>query len=143
MSDKRIVMIDNGTGNVMSQWSGGDEQDLAPIAGRTHITLAAGDTKDYSSHRWTGTVFELVRPAPVRVLSPLNFACLFTFAEEEAIDVLADTNRTLKGWMWRLSLATTVNLDHPDVVNGTAYLVSKGLLTPARRTAILAGTQLA
>ena len=31
-------------------------------------------------------------------------------------------------------------LDHLDVVNGTSLLVSKGLLTAARRTAILAGT---
>ena len=124
---KRIVITRDSNGAVVGQWSGGDEQDLAPVAGHTYITLAAGDTRDYNGQRWTGTAFALIPPAPVRVLSPLDFARRFTMAEEAAIDALADTNRTVKAWMRRLGLATSVNLDHADVINGLTYLKSVGV----------------
>ena len=124
---KRIVTVDTSTGYVQAQWSGGDDQGLAIVAGRTHIILAAGDETNYSGYRWTGTIFERIPPAPVRVLSPLDFARRFTLAEEGAIDTLSATNVTVKAWARRLSLATSVNLDHSDVVVGLAYLKSIGI----------------
>lgn len=56
---KRIVTIEDSTGNVVSQWSGGDEQNLGPVAGRTHITLDKRDEADYSGQRWNGKTFTL------------------------------------------------------------------------------------
>ena len=135
---KRIVTTDNATGNVISEWTGGDDQTLSSVTGRTHRLLVDGDTTNYSGKRWNGTAFEPIPAVPLRVISPLDFARLFTQAEDEAIDASIDT--AVKFLRRRLNLATTVNFDHADVVNGTLLLVSKGLLTSARRTAILAGT---
>ena len=132
---KRLVTTDDATGHVISEWQGGDEQTLGPVVGRTHRAVT-GDAS-YSGYRWTGTTFAPIVPPPVRTISRLDFARLFTQAEDEAIDASVDA--AVKFLRRRLNLATTVNLDHADVVNGTLLLVSKGLLTSARRTAILAG----
>ena len=124
---KRIITTDDATGNVLSQWAGGDEQELAPVASRTHRTLQAGDAADYSEKRWTGTAFVSKAARPVRVISPLDFARRFTLAEEGAIDTLSDSNKTVKAWMRRLTLATSVNLDHQDVIAGLAYMKAVGV----------------
>ena len=124
---KRIVTVTDSDGHVQSQLTGGDDLTLRPVAGRTHITLQADDTADYSGYRWTGTTFEPIPRPPVRVLSPLDFSRRFTFAEEGAIDTLSTTNVTVKAWARRLSLATAVNLDHADVTAGLAYLKSIGI----------------
>lgn len=124
---KRIVTIDAVTGNVLGEWSGGDEQELTLVAGRTYITLAAGDTASHSGQRWNGSSFELIPPAPVRVLSTIDFARRFQRAEETAIATLADSNRIVQALMRRLTLAQSVNLDHADVINGLAYLKSVGI----------------
>ena len=121
---KRVVTTDDVTGNVMSQWAGGDEQSVGIVPGRTNRTLALGDINDYAGYRWNGTAFEVIPPAPVRVLSPCEFVRRFTLAEEVAIDTLSDTDRTVKIWRHRVWLSTSVNLDHADVINGLAYLKS-------------------
>ena len=77
--------------------------------------------------RWTGEVFEVIPPAPIRVLSPVDFTRRFTLAEETAIDILADTNRIVKVWRYRLTLAQRVDLDHADVAAGLAYIKSVGI----------------
>lgn len=59
---KRIVTTDNATGNVVSEWSGGAEQDLQPVAGRTHRVVT--DETSYSGRRWNGTAFEPIPPVP-------------------------------------------------------------------------------
>ena len=63
MPVKRIVTVDDATGNVLSDWRGGDEQTLEPVAGRTHLDVANDDT-DYTGQRWNGTSFELVPKPP-------------------------------------------------------------------------------
>ena len=105
----------------------GDEQSLEVASGRTHRTLAAGDMQDYSGHRWDGTAFVRIPPAPIRVLTPLEFARRFTLAEDTAIDTLADTDRIVKAWRYRLALAQQVDLDHADVAAGLAYVKSVGI----------------
>ena len=133
---KRVVTTKDATGNVVCEWRGGDEQTLPPRVGYTHRAVPVDDP-DHSGHRWNGTAFEPVVVA-VRVLSRLDFARLFTQAEDIAIEDSVDS--AVKFLRRRLNMAQTVNLDHLDVVNGTSLLVSNGLLTAARRTAILAGT---
>lgn len=64
----RIVTTDDATGNVVSQWAGGEEQDLAPVAGRTHREVAP-DSTDYSGQRWTGSTFEALPPVPVATVA--------------------------------------------------------------------------
>ena len=124
---KRIVTVRDSDGRVLSQWAGGDAQELASVAGLTHIVLESGDATDYGGHRWTGTRFERIPAPPLRVLSPIEFARRFTLAEEISIDTLSATNLTVKAWMRRVSLATSINLDHPDVAAGLAYLKSIGI----------------
>lgn len=52
---KRLITTDDATGNVLAEWSGGDEQTLGPVAGRTHRPVT-GD-QSYSGMRWNGTAF--------------------------------------------------------------------------------------
>ncbi|OFW37665.1 MAG: hypothetical protein A3J29_06220 [Acidobacteria bacterium RIFCSPLOWO2_12_FULL_67_14b] len=125
---KRIVTIDDATGNILSEWSGGTDQALPPApGGQARIDVSASPDGSYSGKRWNGIAFEVIPPAPVRVLSRLDFARRFTLAEEASIDALADTNRAVKAWMRRLSLADSVNLDRADVAAGLAYLKSVGI----------------
>lgn len=124
---KRIVTTDDVTGHVLADWRGGDEQTLAPVAGRTHRQLASGDTASYSGTRWNGSAFEPIPPAPVRVIPAIDFMRRFTREEENAIDALADTNRDVKRWMRRAMKVDTVNLDHAEVIGGLAYLKSVGI----------------
>lgn len=123
----RLITVDTSTGNVVCSWMGGDDQTLAPVAGRTHIPVDPEDPRDYSRQRWDGTAFEPIHPAPVRVITPLDFARRFSMAEDTAIDVVADADRTVKAWMRRLTLAHSVDLDHQDVIAGLAHLKSVGI----------------
>ena len=64
---KRILTTDDQTGNVLSEWRGGDEQTLEPVVGRTHRELQPDDTKDYSRHRWDRTEFVALPATPAMV----------------------------------------------------------------------------
>ena len=122
-----LVIGDNETSTWDYEWA---KFDAAPLpAGLLEVTTHPDWAGPGSlvGRRWTGTSFEMVPPAPVRVLSPIDFARRFTLAEEAAIDALSDNDRIVKVWIRRLSLATSVNLDHADVVAGLAYLKSVGI----------------
>jgi len=137
---KRIVTIDDATGLVIGTWQGGTEQTLDPVAGRTFVTIAPDDVADYSGKRWTGSAFEVAPVVASRILSRLDFARLFTQAEDIAIDDAATAgDKAIRFFQRRLQLAGTVNLDHQDVDNGLSLLVAKGLLTADRKTSIFAG----
>ena len=66
---KRIVTTRDSDGHVVSQWSGGDEQDLAPVAGRTHITIQPDDTRNYIGTKWTGSAFVALPPVPAATVA--------------------------------------------------------------------------
>lgn len=133
---RRLVTTDDATGAVIDQWSGGEEQTLAPVAGRTHRDVPNDDT-NYIGMRWTGTAFEAMRPVAPRVISKLDFARLFTQAEDVAIDASPDVD--VRFLARRLRLADSVNLDHADVAAGLDVLIAKGLIASARKARILAG----
>ena len=65
---KRIVTTDDATGNVVSQWAGGDEQNLAPVMGRTHREVP-DDGAVYIGQRWNGTAFEAIPKATLAMLA--------------------------------------------------------------------------
>ena len=69
-----------------------------------------------------------------------GFARLFTAAERIAIRAASEASPELADMYEMMTLDETVNLDHPDVAAGMAALVTAGLLTQPRATAILAGT---
>jgi len=99
---KRLSIIETATGRVVGEWRGDDEGALARTPGYSYVPLP-------------------------RIVSPVEFARRFTMREEVAIDTLAETDRTVRAWMRRLSLATLVDLDHPDVLAGLAYLRLVGI----------------
>lgn len=132
---KRLVTTDDVTGHVLSQWSGGEEQVLLPVNGRTHrqVPTITGPSS-YSGMRWNGTAFEPIPPAPVRKIDSLDFVRRFTAAEETAVDKgdeAGDFN--IRAAKRRLSLVKDqVDLDHADVIYYLGYLKQKSLdpLTP-------------
>lgn len=150
---KRIVTVDDATGNVIGQWMGGDEQDLEPVTGHTHITLAAGDTADYSRKRWNGTAFEDL-PRPTLAVSAYAFMDLFTAAERKAIRQKARGDATaspvvppdddIADYVHRLDLKASVGesieLRSPKVGAGLDLLIAKGVLASTRKAQIIAGT---
>ena len=72
-------------------------------------------------------------------LTPLEFFRLFTMAEDGAIRTAAKTDVMVEAFLDRARVATAIELAHPDVAEGVAYLVAQSIITQARADAILAG----
>ena len=86
-------------------------------------------------------VTEFGNPAPVtpdsRVLAVFNFKARFTAPERIAARVAAKTDDEVADFLDLVdSIKAGVDLDHPMTTAGLAMLVTKGLLTSARATAI-------
>ena len=144
---KRIVTTENATGNVVSEWSGGDEQDLEPVVGRTHREVPDDDVS-YRGQRWDGAAFVPITQVAPRVIPAEQLMDLLTQAERIAIrqrgrgnaavlpdDTILDLIHQLDAKQGR-----GVSLDSAKLSTGLGYLVTVGILTAARKTAILAGT---
>jgi hypothetical protein len=92
---------------------------------------------------WTydGTAFHApappAPPAPITTMSPLEFMARFTANEQTAIATAAQANASVLLWMLKLSGATFVDLADPQTKAGIDALVTAGLLTAERETAIL------
>ena len=82
-----------------------------------------------------------VPPPPDTTLEPLAFMDRFTDAELEAIEAAAEpqspTARQLRIWKARMAAARFVDLTNPRTVAGMDALVASGVITAARRDAIL------
>lgn len=94
--------------------------------------------------RWTGDAWEeYAPPSPAPRWTPLEFLERFTQAERIAIRQAAAGATTealqLADWLDLLRASTEVIADDPRTVAGMAALVAAGLLTEARRAAILGG----
>lgn len=91
----------------------------------------------------TKTFGPLPPPPPKRVWALRDFHRLFTSAERIGISqrrtTTDATGLTLDDWYRLLEAGPEVDLRHPDLTAGLDFLVSAGLLTAARKTAILAG----
>ncbi|KKJ75454.1 hypothetical protein WH95_18615 [Kiloniella litopenaei] len=68
-----------------------------------------------------------------------DFMRLFTDNERRAIIGAAMQNVDIADWKDGLLLADDIWLDHPDLLSGVTAIVAAGLLTEARKDAILAG----
>lgn len=77
-------------------------------------------------------------PGSSRELSVLDFRRRFTLEERAAIYTAAETNALLRAWLDDLAVATSVHLDHPDVIDALNALVQLGILTAERAEAIRA-----
>lgn len=91
---------------------------------------------------WTGVApITPILSTPQQVVSPVEFARLFTPNERIAIRTAAAANSMLADFYALLQLANVVHLTDPDVIAGlTAMtLTNPPLLTVDRKNAILAG----
>lgn len=95
-----------------------------------------------SQAAWTGVApVTPLLPTPERVVSPVEFARLFTSAERIAIRAAAANNVALADFYDMLQLADVVHLDHPDVLAGLTAMTAADpqLLTAPRKARILTG----
>lgn len=110
----------------------GGGQILAPSA-----TAQIGYTYD-------GTNFTVVVPPVIPQTEGLTYQMLtklFTAAELTAILTVAISKPIIITWMLKMaSFGPMISLTDPQVTTALNYLVAQGLITPARQTAILAGT---
>jgi hypothetical protein len=96
---------------------------------------------------WRGNAVVPYAPKAVAVAAPqatftfLQFLNLFTAAEQTLIVASADT--AVRLFLLKAAGATFIIMSDPQTVDGFAYLVTAGLLTQARATAIIASPALA
>lgn len=69
-------------------------------------------------------------------VSPRDFLLLFTLAERKAIRAAARTDSDVEDVMHLAEASQSVRLKHPNTLASLGLLVSKGLLTEARKTEI-------
>jgi hypothetical protein len=78
-------------------------------------------------------------PAPVTVISRLNFLRRFTRAERIALRAAETTDPVVADFLLMLTLAEDVDLTSADVTEGLAYLEANGFVTAERGAAIRNG----
>lgn len=123
---KRVVLVDDATGQVVGEWQGDEAQ--APVApsGRTFVAVADGDP--YLGKVWQGgTTFDEPPAAAVRVIPLRDFLRRITLAEQEAFDELMETNRRARVWWQRLTAGDTVDLDHLELIAGFGFVKALGI----------------
>lgn len=79
-------------------------------------------------------------PAPPdygRTVDAREFLQLFTQAERKAIRNAGKTDDDVSDWYALASVPLPIRLKHPTTMAGLNFLISKGLLTIARRDVIL------
>ena len=78
-------------------------------------------------------------PAPVTVISRLNFLRRFTRAERIALRAAETTDPVVADFLLMLTLTEEVDLTSPDVTEGLAYLEANGFITAERGATIRSG----
>lgn len=86
---------------------------------------------------YDGVSFIAPLPPPLRPLPPVDFLRLFTAAEFEAIDTAAKTNAKASAFLRWLQFVPQVSSADPRITVAMNALAAAGILTPARRDAIL------
>jgi hypothetical protein len=99
----------------------------------------AGDGSGITAYatRWDGSAFVPAPPAR-RVIPPLEFLQRFTAAERTAIRAAAASNAELADWIDQARFAREIELDAATTIAGLDALVAAGLISAARKAAVLA-----
>lgn len=102
-----------------------------PPAGASEVPSAPSDARQvWQFPGWS--------PAPISAeIAPLAFNKRFTTAERAAIRAAAAVNADLADWHDRARMARMIDLADAETIAGMAALVAAGLITAARRDAIL------
>lgn len=74
-----------------------------------------------------------------RILTKKELHLSFTPTEYRALTTAAQTDDNLYQLWNALNVADFIDLDAPETVNGMAYIVGAGLLTPERHDEIMSG----
>jgi hypothetical protein len=120
---RRIVTVD-ATGDVIGEWTGGDEQVLPdPPEGQTRIDVTASpDDVRHGGKRWTGT--EFVDKPQARVISRGAFLDRFSDSAQVAIEEAAEKNtpagRAIRTFLRR----DIVALDSPRLTAPMAHILT-------------------
>lgn len=136
---RRQLQIKNGI--AQGEWQGGGGMPVPPDNSWTFLDVTdrpdaqVGMTYDADSDTFTPP------PAPPdygRTVSPREFLQLFTATERKNIRNAAKTDDDVADWLALAQVPEPIRLQHPTTISGLNFLVSKSLLTSARRDAILA-----
>jgi hypothetical protein len=107
-------------------------QGAVPPAGATEGPTAPSDARQvWQFPGWSAP------PAASAEIAPLAFFQRFTAPERAAIRAAAAASADLADWNDRARFARVIDLAAAETVAGMAALVAGGLLTSARRDAIL------
>ena len=138
---KRQLQIQNG--RVWSEWRGGGSMPVPPDDSWTFLDVTdrpdapqVGMTYDAATDTFSAP------PAPPdygKTVSAREFLQLFTGPERKAIRLAAKTDDDVADWFALAQVPEPIRLKHPTTLGGLNFIVAKGLLTAARRDAIVAG----
>lgn len=85
--------------------------------------------------------YRLLPPDPIPVPPPIitKLAFRFRLTDQEYVGILAaaKTDVEVMAWVETFNMVTQINLDDPRTASGLEMMVSKSLLTEARKTEIL------
>lgn len=108
-------------------------------AGEVINTILADEAfveKNYPGHyRLVGP--EPAPPPPPPIITKLAFRYRLTDAEYVGILAAAKTDVEVAAWVETFNMVAQVNLDDPRTASGLEMMVTKSLLTEARKTEIL------
>lgn len=138
---KYFVMLDGAVVTGFLEGHRAPDPALQPVpAGRTWVEV--GDYPPMRSTYNPATQSFAPPPAPpdygARV-STREFFLRFTRIERTTIRTAATTDNAVADWLDIVKSENTVLLRHPDTLDGLQLLVTKTLLSAARRDAITAG----
>lgn len=128
-------------GKVQGEWQGGGGMPLPPDTTWTFLDVT-NRPEAQVGHAYD-PVTDTFTPPPLppdygRTVSPREFLRLFTPQERIAFRNAAKTDDLVADFAALAQVPEPIRLKHPDTVAGLGLLVAKGLLTAARRDAILA-----
>lgn len=136
---KRQLQI-NASGIAQSEWQGGGGMPVPPDNTWTFLDVTDRDAKVGDTYDPATDTFS-PPPAPPdygKTISAREFLQLFTGPERKAIRLAAKTDDDVADWLALAQVPEPIRLKHPTTLGGLNFVMAKGLLTQARRDAILA-----
>ncbi len=136
---KRQVQIKDGF--VQAEWNGSGGMPVPPDETWTFLDVTDRPDNPQVGHSYDPATDTFTPPpAPPdygRTVSPREFLQLFTSTERKAIRNAAKTDDDVADWLALAQVPEPIRLQHPQTLAGLDFLVAKGLLTAARRDAIV------
>lgn len=131
----------NASGIAQSEWSGGGSMPVPSDDSWTFVDVTdrkdaqVGMTYDAATDTFSAPA---APPDYGKTVSAREFLQLFTGPERKAIRLAAKTDDDVADWLALAQVPEPIRLKHPTTIGGLNFVVAKGLLTQARRDAILA-----